>query len=67
MRRSRPGPSGWKLAVIELFPESIQNLYWDATDLQREGCMVADVCKQGVQVNIALWGRPAAAYAVGDI
>ena len=41
MRASRPGPSGFKLGFLALFPEWIQKLYWSFLDLQRGTGIVA--------------------------
>ena len=49
---SRPGPSGWKLFFLRLFPEWAQGAYWQLVDTQRSCALVAHQAKLADQVHI---------------
>lgn len=49
---SRPGPSGFKLGFLLLFPPWVQQLYWSALDLQRRTGLVASCLKSALQVHL---------------
>ena len=56
MRRgklSRPGPSGWKVAFLPLFPPWAQDAYWHLVDTQRACASVASALRCASQVNLA--------------
>ena len=52
-RSSRPGPSGWKLAFLDLFPGWAQDVYWLSLDIQRATGMMAPCSCIGLQLNAA--------------
>jgi hypothetical protein len=49
---SRPGPSGWKLFFLRLFPEWAQGAYWQLVNTQRSCALVAHQAKLADQVHI---------------
>ena len=49
MKASRPGPSGWKLYYLRLFPERVQDIFWTMLDVQRLRAIV----ETALQVNLA--------------
>ena len=51
-RLSRPGPSGWKLAFLPLFPPWAQEAYWLLIDTQRACATVASPLRFAVQINM---------------
>ena len=53
MKASRPGPSGWKLYYLRLFPEWVQDIYWTMLDVQRLRAIVVPCIKTALQVNLA--------------
>ena len=52
-RHSCPGPSGWKMAFLEFFPDHVQQLYWRSIDFQRRSGIVASSLKQALQVHLS--------------
>ena len=56
---SRPGPSWWKVAFVQLFPDWAREAYWLLTDVQRECGLIASVTKKAVQVNL---GKPTGGF-----
>ena len=53
MKASRPGPSGWKLYYLRLFPEWVQDIFWTMLDVQRLRAIVVPCIKAALQVNLA--------------
>ena len=53
MKASRPGPSGWKLYYLRLFPEWVQDIYWTMLDVQRLRAIVVPCIKTALQANLA--------------
>lgn len=52
LRGSRPGPSGFKLEFLGLFPLWVQELFWSSLDLQRSSGTVASCLKTALQVHL---------------
>ena len=52
LRGSRPGPSGFKLEFLCLFPFWVQELFWSSLDLQRSSGIVASCLKTALQVHL---------------
>ena len=52
LRGSRPGPSGFKLEFLCLFPSWVQELFWSSVDLQRGSGMVASGLQLALQVHL---------------
>ncbi|CAE7770376.1 unnamed protein product [Symbiodinium sp. CCMP2592] len=52
-RSSRPGPSGWKVCYLRLFPDWAREYYWHSLDVQRGCGLVAAHSRQALQVNMA--------------
>ena len=52
MRRSRPGPSQFKLAFLDLFPAWAEEAYWESLDIQRACSMIAECLKYALQINM---------------
>ena len=52
LRGSKPGPSGWKLEFLSLFPSWVQEIYWSMVDLQRGVGLVAPSLKTALQVHL---------------
>ena len=51
-RYSRPGPPGWKIAFLDLFPAWTQDAYWHLLDAQRACAIVVSQIKVAEQVNL---------------
>ena len=51
-RSSRPGPSWWKTAFWDLFPDWACEAYWLLVDVQRATGIVASPAKRALQVNL---------------
>ena len=52
MRNSRPGPSGFKLLFLSLFPPWVAELFWELLDCQRLSALVAPSLKRAIQVHM---------------
>lgn len=52
LRGSKPGPSGWKLEFLSLFPSWVQEIYWSMLDLQGGVGPVAPSLKTALQVHL---------------
>ena len=68
MRRSRPGPSGFKLLFLSLFPPRAQMLVWRLLDVQRLAACIAPSLRRAIQVHAqTVWRVSSPVHAGGGL